>query len=174
MEEGGRKGEGQEREGRLQVSEAEGRRRHLRQPEGHLSSAPPRVSVFPHKTRGTELLPIVASLRDIIQLSRVVMKLHDGKEWFAGFEVVPDEKERLYIKDIKLGLRLNMIRKILYKQEASKIEWIIYLWDVTDTQTIVCNQDLQKKWIIQSSTIWKQATVKRSPMFLSLCRKRLS
>ncbi|KAI4329990.1 hypothetical protein MLD38_028307 [Melastoma candidum] len=57
----------------------------------------------------------------------------DLQKWFAKFEVVPDEKERHYIKDIKLGLRLNMTCMILHKQEVSKNEWIIYLWDGTDT-----------------------------------------
>ncbi|KAL5817868.1 hypothetical protein ACOSQ3_026246 [Xanthoceras sorbifolium] len=126
-----------------------------------------------------EKLPRVISVGDIIQLSHVVMKTHNGetyalfnkkfssfalyegrngenflpyqvslrfrqrerdkkfigglRKWLSNFQLGEDSRNIPLLREIKKGETINLACKILHTCEVAEGEWMVFVWDGTDT-----------------------------------------
>ncbi|CAH9070958.1 unnamed protein product [Cuscuta epithymum] len=65
------------------------------------------------------------------------------RDWLAGEQIDTGPANLLHLKELKEGIDLNLVCKILHARETKRDEWMLFVWDGTDTPPVSINTKLE-------------------------------
>lgn len=65
------------------------------------------------------------------------------RKWSVNYQLDRGANEFVLLKEIRVGKRLNLMCKVLHSYEVKRNEWVIFIWDGTDTPPVTIQSKLE-------------------------------